>query len=141
MIINAADGPFLAPACYLVAIAEKSMHLFLGIPSCGGYVGFTTTIASTGMRLVLCRFCEYSEKKEDKIRPPECWNKQNMISICSGNEFTRFCADSDLVSDIAVEWNLHFKTGFDFCRLEHFTASVTLYRRFCVHDFGIDTWR
>jgi uncharacterized protein len=40
LLVNAADDPFLAPACYPLETARNNGHLFLEIPPFGGHVGF-----------------------------------------------------------------------------------------------------
>ena len=40
LLVNAADDPFLAPACYPLQPARNNRHLFLEIPPFGGHVGF-----------------------------------------------------------------------------------------------------
>jgi uncharacterized protein len=40
LLVNAADDPFLSPACFPSEIARNHRHLFLEIPPTGGHVGF-----------------------------------------------------------------------------------------------------
>lgn len=42
LLVNAANDPFLAPACYPVAVARESAALSLELPSSGGHLGFVT---------------------------------------------------------------------------------------------------
>lgn len=41
LLVNAANDPFLSPACFPSALARKNPHLTLEIPPQGGHVGFT----------------------------------------------------------------------------------------------------
>ncbi|GAB2957940.1 alpha/beta fold hydrolase [Hymenobacter coalescens] len=48
LIVNAQNDPFLPPACFPRAAAERSPYVFLETPEAGGHVGFAEGLPSDG---------------------------------------------------------------------------------------------